>query len=148
MSVTIRRAGTGDAAVLASMERICFGDPWSERTFSALAENPSTLFLIAETADTKTPVGYIGASVVMDECDIINLAVMPDHRRSGIGRLLANEMLEICKRSGVQTVYLEHRKSNTAAAFLYASLGFENDGIRRKYYTNPTEDAILMSCKL
>lgn len=145
-----RRAGTDDAAVLAAMEIECFSDPWSERSFASVLENPATLFIIAECEHdgAAVPVGYIGATVVADECDIINLAVMPEWRRQGIGFALAEKMIGICRKMLVCTVYLEHRRSNEAAAALYASLGFRNDGIRRRYYTFPVEDAVLMSLKL
>ena len=148
--VRFRRADTDDAAVLAAMEIECFSDPWSERSFASVLENPATLFIIAECEHdgAAVPVGYIGATVVADECDIINLAVMPEWRRQGVGFALAEKMIDICRKVSVCAVYLEHRRSNEAAAALYASLGFRNDGIRRRYYTSPVEDAVLMSLKL
>lgn len=148
--VRFRRADADDAAVLAAMEIECFSDPWSERSFASVLENPATLFIIAECEHdgSAVPVGYIGATVVADECDIINLAVMQDYRRQGIGFALAEKMIDICRKTSVCAVYLEHRQSNEAAAALYASLGFRNDGIRRRYYTSPVEDAVLMSLKL
>lgn len=148
--VRFRRADTDDAAVLAAMEIECFSDPWSERSFASVLENPATLFIIAECEHdgAAVPVGYIGATVVADECDIINLAVMRDYRRQGIGFALAEKAIDICRKMSVCAVYLEHRQSNEAAAALYASLGFRNDGIRHRYYTSPVEDAVLMSLKL
>lgn len=146
--VRLRRADAADAAMLAAMERECFSDPWSERSFASVLENPATLFIIAERGDDPSSVGYIGATVVADECEIINLAVMPEWRRRGIGSVLAEKMLDVCRKISVDTVYLEHRESNAAAAALYASLGFRNYGTRRRYYTAPVEDAVLMSLKL
>lgn len=142
----IRDAVIDDAGILHNMENFCFSDPWSLDYVEKLIKNPSVRFLIAEENDV--PVGYAGIIIICDECEILNVAVMPEHRRSGVARRLMEHIIGICRTSGVSSLFLEHRKSNTAAAALYESLGFTEYAVRRRYYTSPTEDAILRKLTL
>ena len=138
---TLRRAVPSDAPLLAEMEMRCFSDPWSEDSLERVLANPAVYYLIAESGGT--PVGYAGMTVVADECEIINIAVTESVRRCGIGYDMVQAVLDICRSSGVTSVFLEHRESNTAAAALYEKFGFTPYSVRRKYYRSPTEDAIL-----
>lgn len=144
--LTLRRATVDDAPILAEMEKECFTDPWECEYFRGLLANPAVYFIIAE--DRGTPVAFGGMTVVIDECDIINVAVAKDMRRQGIGRFMVEQMLDICRNCGVTSVFLEHRASNTAAAALYESFGFQKYDIRRRYYSSPVEDAILRKLTL
>jgi len=139
--ITLRPATVDDAALLAEMEKQCFSDPWDVYAFENILRNPAALFIIAE--EDGLAVGYSGMTVVMDECDIINIAVIESHRRRGIGRKMVSSVLDVCKKHSVANVYLEHRESNTPAAALYESFGFVPYGRRKKYYKAPVEDAIL-----
>ena len=139
--LTFRRATVEDAELLARMETENFSDPWDVAAFENILRNPAVYFTIIEHCGT--PVAYGGMTVVVDECDIINIAVDKSMRRQGIGRILVTQMLDICKELGVVEVFLEHRESNTPAAALYEGFGFVPYGVRKRYYTSPTEDAVL-----
>lgn len=142
----IRAASVADAPVLAQMEESCFSCPRDLSSFTSILANPAALFLIAEI--DGRPVGYSGMTVVIDECDIINIAVTEPYRRRGIGRALVEAVLDMCKKRGVEKVFLEHRRSNDPAARLYESFGFAVYGERRRYYTAPVEDAVLRVLEL
>lgn len=144
--LSVRRASAEDARLIEEMERACFSDPWSLSAIENYLSNPAVYYVIAENGGEA--VGYGGMTVVADECEIVSVAVMENVRREGIGFLLASVMLDICRSLGVATVFLEHRRSNVAAVALYDRLGFVPYGIRRKYYTAPTEDAVLRSLSL
>lgn len=144
--IIIRKAIAEDADVLSVIEHECFTDPWETPYFQGLLANPAVYFAIAEK--DGVPVAFGGMTVVVDECDIINVAVSKAVRRLGIGRAMVAHLLEICKDHGVTSAFLEHRQSNTAAAALYESFGFEPYATRKKYYSSPTEDAILRKLTL
>lgn len=144
--IIIRNAVADDVVALAEMEQACFSDPWSLDYFVNLLNNPAVYFIIAE--DDGVPIGYAGITVILDECEILNVAVMPDHRRRGIGRVLMEQVICICRNSGVTSLFLEHRESNTAAAALYEDFGFTVYAVRKRYYSSPIEDAILRKLTL
>lgn len=144
--LVFRRAGVEDAILLARLEAENFSDPWDASAFEKVLINPAVHFIIAEK--DNAPVAFGGMSVVIDECDIINIAVTQDLRRQGIGRNLVEKMLGICRDLGVTAVFLEHRESNVGAAALYEGFGFTPYGTRRGYYSSPTEDAILRKLTL
>jgi len=100
-------------------------------------------FLVAEAAGERI-VGYIVALDAADEGEILNLAVSPATRRTGLGRALVHEMLEALSDRGVRKVYLEVRESNAPARALYAAHGFKEAGRRKQYYRRPVEDAIVL----
>jgi len=144
--ITVRRATLDDVDALLQMENECFTDPWDKRTFEGLLANPAVYFIIAE--NNSEPVAYGGMTVIIDESEILNVAVRPEMRQKGLGRLMVNEMLDICRKCDVVTVFLEHRQSNFAAASLYESIGFVVYGVRKRYYSSPTEDAVLRNLNL
>ena len=128
---------------LAELERICFKEPWSERGLAAELDNPNARFFTALCGGRV--VGYAGMHVVMGEGYIANLAVCPELRGMGIGRMLMRRLIELAETENMELLTLEVRPSNTAAVQLYKSLGFEPVGRRRYFYRYPTEDALLMS---
>lgn len=131
-----------DIAEVAQLEKKCFSDPWSENGLRESLKKPAYRMLVAKE-DGKV-VGYIGAYMVADELNITNVAVDPDYRRRGIGRELINEMIRHAEKNRMTTIYLEVRVSNTAAISLYRAAGFDNAGIRKNFYDNPTEDGKIM----
>lgn len=131
---------------IAALERLCFSDPWSEASVQRELENPISRWLVAE--ENGAVVGYVGAQMVPPEADVMNLAVRPDCRRHGAGRLLMRELIKLLYREGITTLFLEVRVSNAPARDLYASLGFTEAGRRREYYINPTEDALILRKEL
>ena len=92
--------------------------------------------------------GYCGIIMAADEGDITNVSVKKDLQGQGIGTMLIQELVSQTEKMGIQTIFLEVRKSNAAALALYEKQGFERMGVRKNYYTDPTEDAITMSRKL
>lgn len=129
-------------AQVAALERCCFADAWSERSITAETENPLALWLVAVQDDRV--IGYIGSQTVLDESDMMNLAVEAQARRSGVGRALVDALCERLRQRGSRALSLEVRASNDAALALYRGLGFEQVGLRRGYYRNPKEDALIL----
>lgn len=127
--------------VIAELEKACFSKPWSEESIRSSFNSPSCGFY---TAKLENIVGYIGISIAADEGYILNVAVFPEHRGNGIGRALVNFLIDKYKES-MSFLTLEVRPSNTAAVNLYSSLGFEKVGERPSYYSNPTENALLLT---
>lgn len=125
------------------IERRSFSIPWSEATFRGLLRRRSAALLAAERQGRV--VAYAVLWFAADEAELGDLAVLPEERRRGIGRwLLAHAMAEAGRR-GARRVFLEVRESNAAARRMYESEGFSIAGIRPGYYSEPREDAILMS---
>lgn len=128
-------------AALAEIEKACFHAPWSE---SMLREELGKgLFLVAERDGQA--VGYVGCQTVLDEGYITNVAVSPDCRRQGIGRALIAELVSRARAQDLAFVTLEARASNAPAIALYEGAGFGRVGVRKNFYTAPTEDAVLMT---
>lgn len=142
----IRKMRREDVPQIAALERLCFSDPWSEASISSELENPISLWLVAE-ADGVVQ-GYIGSQSAPPDCDIMNLAVAPDARRQQLGRTLLQSLIDELHRRGMERLFLEVRASNVPAQSLYASFGFEQVGLRKKYYVNPTEDALILRKEL
>ena len=127
---------------VAELEALCFCDPWSETSVASELTNPLSLWLVAQEGDKI--VGYIGSQTVLDETDMMNLAVHPDHRRRGVARQLIEALVRVLKERGSHSLTLEVRASNAPAISLYTQLGFAEAGRRRNYYRNPKEDALIL----
>ena len=124
-------------------ERKSYATPWSRRAFvSELTENAYAHYLVAKSG--QRIIGYIGMWFIVDEGHITNVAVHPDFRGRGVGRMLMQAAMDLAKISGGIRVTLEVRVSNTVAQNLYDSLGFRRVGLRRGYYTDNGEDAYIM----
>ena len=126
---------------VAEIERLCFSEPWSEKSLVILTYENN--FGVVATLDGQT-VAYGGMTCVLDEGAVTNIATHPDHRRQGLGRRILRELLSEAQKRGVHTVFLEVRESNDAARALYLSEGFYECGIRKKFYRRPTENAVQM----
>lgn len=136
-----------------AIEQESFSEPWTRGMFEAeLMGNPFGRFLGAfchsEMPPAKRLLGYICYWVVFDELRLMNLAVQPDHRRQGIASHLVRHAVEEGITQGTTRALLEVRAGNRLAQKLYETLGFQQYGRRRSYYTNPDEDAILMQLQL
>ena len=127
---------------VAQLEKCCFSDPWSEKSVASELTNPLSLWLVAVEGDQT--VGYVGSQTVLDESDMMNIAVSPDFRRQGIAQMLVNALVEALARKGSHSLTLEVRASNDPAKQLYEKLGFQQVGIRKNYYRNPKEDAHIL----
>lgn len=116
--------------------------PWSEQSFINEIDSEHGIFIVAESG-TET-VGFAGEWIVVDEAHIITVAVDDSYRRQGIARKLISELLHRAIERGALCATLEVRKSNAAAIALYESMGFKSAGIRRRYYPDNKEDAVVM----
>ncbi len=129
---------------IAELEKQCFSIPWtSEQLASQLTDNMH-ICLAAVDGEGRT-VGYVGLMYVLDEGYISNVAVAPAHRREGIGGMLLDTLRERAEEKGLAFLTLEVRQTNEAAKSLYKKHGYVEVGLRKGYYTKPTEDAILMT---
>ena len=129
-------------AQVAELEKICFSDPWSEKSVASELSNPLSCWLVAE--EDGQVAGYVGSQTVIDESDMMNVAVHPDHRRKGIAEKLVVELVEALKKRESHCLTLEVRASNEPAKALYEKLGFVRVGLRKNYYRNPKEDALIL----
>lgn len=142
----IRPAELADASALAALERRCFSDPWSVAAFDELLPLSYIVGLVAEVDGVIG--GYLVARELAGEAEILNLAVVPEARRGGLGRQLLDAGLEDLQARGAERVWLEVRESNAAAQALYARRGFTAAGRRPRYYRAPVEDALVLSLDL
>ena len=129
-------------AQIAALEKQCFSDPWSENSVASELENPLSLWLIAE--EDGAVCGYVGSQTVLDETDMMNIAVHPDCRRKGIAAALITELVSRLKARGSRVLRLEVRESNFSAIALYKAMGFTQLGLRKNYYRNPKENALIL----
>ena len=129
-------------AQIAQIEKVCFSDPWSEKSVASELENELSLWLVAE--EDGQVCGYVGSQPVLGETDMMNVAVHPDFRRRGIAEALVNALVEALKAKGSHCLTLEVRASNSPARALYEKLGFSRIGTRKNYYRNPKEDGLIL----
>ena len=127
---------------IAELEKVCFSAPWSEKSIASELSNPLALWLVAE--DDGRVAGYIGSQSVLGEADVMNVAVHPDCRRQGIARALVEALTDALGSADVTKLTLEVRAGNAPAIALYEKLGFAQIGLRRNYYRNPKEDALIL----
>lgn len=125
------------------IEKASFPSPWSRYSFVNEVMKNSFAYYIVAVSD-KNVVGYAGMWLILDEAHITSVAVHPHHRGNGIGRALMQEMVRRAAMMGINKMTLEVRPSNTAARHLYATLGFIERGVRKGYYADTREDAIIM----
>ena len=138
----IEKMNSSHVAQIAQLEKICFSDPWSEKSVASELDNKLAFWLVAAEEDTVA--GYIGSQTVIDETDMMNVAVHPDFRRKGIAEALVNTLVGNLKKMGSRCLTLEVRASNAPAIALYEKLGFAEIGRRKNYYRNPREDALIL----
>lgn len=127
---------------IAHLETQCFSDPWSEKSIASELENPLSLWLVAE--ENGQVWGYVGSQTVLDESDMMNVAVDPGFRRQGVARALIATLIAELSKMGSRCLRLEVRVSNENARALYARMGFQQLGLRKNYYHNPKEDALIL----
>lgn len=125
------------------IEHQSFTLPWSKEAFyRELTENPYAYYIVADIDGTA--IGYGGVWIVIDEAHITNIAVLTEYRGQKIGETLLTQLQNLARQQGAKTMTLEVRVSNIVAQNLYRKLGFQNGGIRKGYYTDNNEDALVM----
>ena len=127
---------------IAELEKLCFNDPWSENSIASELDNRLSCWLVV-IADDKV-VGYVGSQTVLGETDMMNIAIHPDYRKQGIATELISALIEALNERGSHSLMLEVRASNEPAKSLYLKMGFDVVGVRKNYYRNPREDALIL----
>jgi len=123
---------------------------WTEADYLRLAEEPGGLILVAEleTMEGSNVLGFAAYRRVIDEAELLNLAVHPEHQQQGVGRALLDEGSKRLLRMGAKRILLEVRASNKPAQKLYFSMGFAIRSLRKDYYRDPQDDALVLSMEL
>lgn len=143
----IRPLREPDLERVMEVERECFSTPWKEATFRGLIRRSDTDLLVAE-AEEGGIVGYAACWTVIDQSELGNVAVAASARGLGVGGALVDEVVERIRERGAIECYLEVRESNQAAQSLYRQRGFITVGRRPRYYSLPTEDALVMRLRV
>ena len=141
----IREMEMEDLEPTAALEEELFQTPWSLNGLFSFFLREDVTFLVA--LDGEKQIGYCGIVTVLDEGDIVKVAVSKEYQGQGVGTALMKELFRRMSKRGIRTIHLEVRESNHSAIALYRKMGFSEDGIRRDYYESPVENALLMSRK-
>lgn len=125
--------------VLAAMHRICFAEPWDEAAMAGLLSMPGTYgFLVG-----NVPEGFILCRVAADEAEVLTLLVLPPYRRCGIASDLLRAGMQTAREAGAAAMFLEVAANNAAGLALYQAEGFQQVGLRRRYYGGVTDALVL-----
>ena len=131
-----------DVLGVANLERECFSMPWSYDCLMRSNTMSEYTFFVAKSGEQV--MGYCGIHFCGEECEITNLAADQEYRNRGIASDLLQAVFEMMRRRAIHAITLEVRKSNQGAVSLYEKHGFICEGVRKNYYINPTEDAMIM----
>ena len=140
--IIVRKMQPEDLLQVCEIEKDNFSLPWSEKSFLESMERDDTLFLVA--LDREEVAGYLGCYCVAGEGEITNVAVKSSYRRQGIGGKLLETLYEEAKALHTREFFLEVRESNEAAIGLYSRQGFVKEGVRKNFYEQPVENAVIM----
>ena len=127
---------------VAALEKECFSEPWSENAILESYNSGTRFFTVCNNDNL---LGYVGISTVLDEGYFTNIAVTASARRSGVASLLMHQLDVLARESKLSFISLEVRESNIAAQSLYNKFGYKNEGLRKNFYRNPNENAIIMT---
>jgi len=141
-NLIIRDMKLEDIDSVYDVEKSCFSDPWSKDSFKKEIKNNLAKYLVAQVEDKV--VGYVGAWFIVDEAHITNVAISPKHRGQKIGDKIIKYLIDECTKSGIKAMTLEVRSSNIVAQNLYKKYDFKFAGVRKEYYSDNKEDAIIM----
>jgi len=146
--IKIRKMSHADLLQVHAIEKQCFTTPWGISSFEYELEHKLTILKVAVL--NNRIIGYVCIRTILDMTHALNLAVLPEFRRQGIGSMLFRDALQELKHSGAgaNVVTLEVRESNIAAIKLYEKFGFNIIGKRINYYQMPDEDAVIMGLEL
>jgi ribosomal-protein-alanine N-acetyltransferase len=140
--ISVREAALADAEALARIHAAAFADTWDAEVIAGFLRAPEVVGLIAETP----PTAFGLCRRIVDEAEVLTLAVAPEHRRRGLGGALLEAMASRARRAGATALFLEVARDNEAAIALYQTAAFEQVGVRRAYYSRPagTMDALVL----
>ncbi|MDD3220094.1 MAG: ribosomal protein S18-alanine N-acetyltransferase [Lachnospiraceae bacterium] len=141
--ITIRRMEIDDLEQVMPIENANFSRPWTETGYFTYLIRSDAVFLVAE--EEQKICGYCGALLISGESEVTNVSVEKSFWGQGIGKKLMEQLCIECKKEGVTLMHLEVRASNKRAITLYEHMGFAADGLRKNYYEDPKEDAVLMT---
>lgn len=130
---------------VAELERLCFGEPWSAEALRLLLSDAAVGFVCM---DEGHAVAYGGMLLTPFEGQVTNVAVHPQYRQRGMGRVVTEALVNEARERSLEQISLEVRASNESAIALYRSFGFYEAGRRKHFYRNPAEDALVMLCDL
>ena len=141
----IRRMSEEDIAAVVKLEQQIFSSPWSKASIEKAYQLEENIYLVAEAEGIIA--GYCGIWTSFETADLCNIAVNPDYRRKGIAGEILEQAFQLCQQRRIEQMLLEVRESNEPAIVLYEKYHFEKIDIRKGYYRNPTENAIIMQRK-
>jgi len=145
MSIVVERVTSAeDLGGLLAVEQASFMNPWTRDMYVAELENPGVSYLFVARNSEGRVVGFCGFWHVVDELHVNNLAVLPEYRRQGIASQILGRVFEVGRHVEARRATLEVRRSNEIARRLYERFGFTVGGVRRGYYRNPDEDALIL----
>jgi ribosomal-protein-alanine N-acetyltransferase len=144
--INIRTVTSEDIPRILEIEQESFTPPWSVETFLNELDRDDSLFTVA--IQDNEIVGFSITRQMADEAELQNIAVIKTHQRQGIADALVNSVLDWAKKQEIQAIYLEVRESNDSAIALYTKHGFKPIGLRRDYYDQPTENAVIMARRI
>lgn len=141
----VLKASGEDAPAIAELEALLFSDAWSEKSVEQTVGSMFSLALVAKKEGE--PCAYLLASLLPPEGELYRIGVHPAYRRRGIGLLLMEAFFAEAEKLGCETLFLEVRAKNEPAIGLYRRMGFSHNGLRKGYYHDPEDDALLMVCE-
>lgn len=146
-SIVFRLMRDEDIDQVLIVEHASFTIPWSREAFqNELQNNKFAVYLVLEV--NQRVVGYCGVWVILDEAHVTNVAVLPEYRGRKLGEALMRKLIGVVKEKGARSMTLEVRVTNDIAQSLYRKFGFKDGGIRKNYYSDNQEDALVMWVKL
>ena len=145
MKITYNLMTLNDIEGVYKISKASFSIPWSIESITGELNNPLARYIVARDEVNNIVVGFVGIWIVVGEGNITNIAVHPDYRGHGIGDKLLSSLINLCSDLNCTLINLEVRESNYKAQNLYKKFGFNIDGIRKGYYEDNKENAILMS---
>lgn len=147
MNISYNIFSKEDIQGIFEVSNLSFKLPWSIESIKSEINNPLAKYIVAKDMESNKILGFIGVWIILGECDITNIAVHPEFRKLGIGEKLLTSMINLCESLNCNIINLEVRSSNLSAISLYKKLNFLEVGLRKGYYEDNKEDAILMQYK-
>lgn len=144
--LNVRNMVPADGQEVAKLEMQIFSDAWSEKSILDTLKQSQAFIVVAEQGNAI--VGYCIVYFVLDEAEIARVAVDASLRKQGVGQELLRKTCHICKEKGIERLLLDVREGNENARRFYQAFGFEVDGLRKNFYDNPKEHAVLMSMSI